>query len=115
MIQQWYALHTYSGHENKVKSYLESIIESGLADAVRARLESFIIAEDVEVADVAPTDQPVGFPPRCPAARWCADITARYAPTRFFAEKSAPRHRPFAARASAQNKIQTANTATTAA
>jgi folate-binding protein YgfZ len=28
--------------------------EPGLADAVRARLESFIIAEDVEVADVAP-------------------------------------------------------------
>ena len=28
--------------------------EPGLADAVQARLESFIIAEDVEVADVAP-------------------------------------------------------------
>ena len=28
--------------------------ETGLADAVRSRLESFIIAEDVEVADVAP-------------------------------------------------------------
>ena len=28
--------------------------ESGLADAVRTRLESFIIADDVEVADVAP-------------------------------------------------------------
>jgi folate-binding protein YgfZ len=28
--------------------------EPGLADAVRSRLESFIIAEDVEVADVAP-------------------------------------------------------------
>ena len=28
---QWYALHTYSGHENKVKSYLESLIESDAA------------------------------------------------------------------------------------
>ena len=38
MIQQWYALHTYSGHENKVKSYLESIIESGLADGAIAQV-----------------------------------------------------------------------------
>ena len=29
MSKHWYALHTYSGHENKVKSYLESLIESG--------------------------------------------------------------------------------------
>jgi len=29
MEKHWYALHTYSGHENKVKSYLESLIESG--------------------------------------------------------------------------------------
>ena len=26
---RWYALHTYSGHENKVKTYLESLIQSG--------------------------------------------------------------------------------------
>ena len=26
---RWYALHTYSGHENKVKMYLESLIQSG--------------------------------------------------------------------------------------
>lgn len=32
MAKQWYALHTYSGHENKVKTYLESVIESGSAD-----------------------------------------------------------------------------------
>ena len=32
MAKQWYALHTYSGHENKVKSYLELLIESGAAD-----------------------------------------------------------------------------------
>ena len=31
MAQRWYALHTYSGHENKVKTYLESLIESGAA------------------------------------------------------------------------------------
>ena len=31
MAQRWYALHTYSGHENKVKTYLESLIESGTA------------------------------------------------------------------------------------
>jgi len=29
MTRNWYALHTYSGHENKVKTYLESLIESG--------------------------------------------------------------------------------------
>ena len=29
MEKNWYALHTSSGHENKVKSYLESLIESG--------------------------------------------------------------------------------------
>ena len=28
MAKSWYALHTYSGHENKVKAYLESLIES---------------------------------------------------------------------------------------
>ena len=30
---RWYALHTYSGHENKVKTYLESMIESAEADS----------------------------------------------------------------------------------
>lgn len=29
MAPRWYALHTYSGHENKVKTYIESLIESG--------------------------------------------------------------------------------------
>lgn len=28
MAKAWYALHTYSGHENKVKTYLESLIAS---------------------------------------------------------------------------------------
>ena len=28
-FKQWYALHTYSGHENKVKTYLESLIQAG--------------------------------------------------------------------------------------
>ena len=31
MAQQWYALHTYSGHENKVKTYLETLIQQGAA------------------------------------------------------------------------------------
>ncbi|MFH1567717.1 MAG: transcription termination/antitermination protein NusG [Gemmatimonadota bacterium] len=31
MANQWYALHTYSGHENKVKNYLESLIQSQAA------------------------------------------------------------------------------------
>ena len=32
MAKCWYALHTYSGHENKVKAYLESLIGSHAAD-----------------------------------------------------------------------------------
>jgi transcriptional antiterminator NusG len=32
MAHQWFALHTYSGHENKVKTYLESLIEQGETD-----------------------------------------------------------------------------------
>lgn len=31
MAQQWFALHTYSGHENKVKTYLETLIQQGAA------------------------------------------------------------------------------------
>ncbi len=31
MAKSWYALHTYSGHENKVKNYLQSLIDSGAA------------------------------------------------------------------------------------
>ena len=31
MTKRWYALHTYSGHENKVKTFLESLIESTAA------------------------------------------------------------------------------------
>ena len=32
MAVHWYALHTYSGHENKVKTYLETLIQQGTAD-----------------------------------------------------------------------------------
>ncbi len=31
MEKLWYALHTYSGHENKVKAYLETLVESSAA------------------------------------------------------------------------------------
>ena len=31
MARNWYALHTYSGHENKVKTYLESLVDSEAA------------------------------------------------------------------------------------
>ncbi len=31
MVKRWYVLHTYSGHENKVKTYVESLIESAAA------------------------------------------------------------------------------------
>ena len=32
MAKRWYALHTYSGHENKVKIYIDTLIESDAAD-----------------------------------------------------------------------------------
>ena len=32
MAKRWYALHTYSGHENKVKTYIDTLIESDAAD-----------------------------------------------------------------------------------
>jgi len=33
MSKRWYVVHTYSGHENKVKNYLENVIRSsGLED-----------------------------------------------------------------------------------
>ena len=38
MAQRWYALHTYSGHENKVKTYLESLIEEGAASGAIAQV-----------------------------------------------------------------------------
>lgn len=38
MAEQWYALHTYSGHENKVKTYLETLIQQGAADGAIARV-----------------------------------------------------------------------------
>lgn len=38
MAKCWYALHTYSGHENKVKNYLESLIESRAADGAIERV-----------------------------------------------------------------------------
>ena len=31
MAAHWYALHTYSGHENKVKGYIQSLIDSAAA------------------------------------------------------------------------------------
>lgn len=38
MAPKWYALHTYSGHENKVKTYLETLIESGEAGGAIAQV-----------------------------------------------------------------------------
>jgi len=38
MSQQWYALHTYSGHENKVKTYLETLIQQGAAAGAIAKV-----------------------------------------------------------------------------
>jgi transcriptional antiterminator NusG len=38
MAKSWYALHTYSGHENKVKSYIESLIESAAAHGAISRV-----------------------------------------------------------------------------
>ena len=38
MAQLWYALHTYSGHENKVKIYLETLIQQGDADGAIAKV-----------------------------------------------------------------------------
>lgn len=35
MVKRWYVVHTYSGHENKVKAYLENAIKvEGLEDKV---------------------------------------------------------------------------------
>ena len=38
MAKRWYALHTYSGHENKVKIYLESLVESSAATGAIAQV-----------------------------------------------------------------------------
>ena len=38
MAKQWYALHTYSGHENKVKTYLETLVESAAAEGAIAQV-----------------------------------------------------------------------------
>ncbi len=38
MAERWYALHTYSGHENKVKTYLETLIQQGVADGAIAKV-----------------------------------------------------------------------------
>jgi transcriptional antiterminator NusG len=38
MAERWYALHTYSGHENKVKIYLETLIQQGAADGAIAKV-----------------------------------------------------------------------------
>ena len=45
MAEHWYALHTYSGHENKVKTYLERLIEEGAADG--AILKVVVPTEEV--------------------------------------------------------------------
>ena len=45
---KWYVVHTYSGHENKVKINLEKIVENrGMED----------IIQEVEV----PTEEVIGF------------------------------------------------------
>ena len=38
MAKHWYALHTYSGHENKVKTYLESLVEAAAASGAIAQV-----------------------------------------------------------------------------
>ena len=38
MAERWYVLHTYSGHENKVKTYLEILIQQGAADGAIAKV-----------------------------------------------------------------------------
>ena len=45
VFRQWFALHTYSGHENKVKTYLESLIQSG--DAGGAIYQAVVPTEEV--------------------------------------------------------------------
>ena len=45
VLKQWYALHTYSGHENKVKAYLESLIQSG--DAGGTIYQAVVPTEEV--------------------------------------------------------------------
>ena len=35
---RWYALHTYSGHENKVKGYIQSLIDSAAATGAIAEV-----------------------------------------------------------------------------
>ncbi len=40
MAKRWYALHTYSGHENKVKTYVDSLIES---DAASGAIEQVVV------------------------------------------------------------------------
>ncbi|MEE2657031.1 MAG: transcription termination/antitermination protein NusG [Candidatus Latescibacterota bacterium] len=38
MAKQWYALHTYSGHENKVKTYLETLVQQEAAHGAIAKV-----------------------------------------------------------------------------
>ena len=38
MAAKWYALHTYTGYENKVKTYIEKLLEEGtLGDEIKQR------------------------------------------------------------------------------
>ena len=62
MAKQWYVIHTYSGHENKVKTNLEKAIHSaGLEDAFRPdprgdrgfRRDEGRQAHDLEAQDVS--------------------------------------------------------------
>ena len=48
MLKHWYALHTYSGHENKVKSYIESLIQSEAA----AGASSQVVVPTEEVVEM---------------------------------------------------------------
>jgi transcriptional antiterminator NusG len=45
MEKHWYALHTYSGHENKVRTYLETLVESKAAKGAISRV--VVPTEDV--------------------------------------------------------------------
>lgn len=62
MAKRWYVVHTYSGHENKVKKYLESIIASaGMGD----RISNVVVPteEVVEMKDGKKTTQIKKFLP----------------------------------------------------
>ena len=55
MAERWYALHTYSGHENKVKTYLETLIQQGVADGAIAK----VVVPTEEVVEMRGGKKPV--------------------------------------------------------